>query len=246
MWKKVVQMMLLLPVMGLVAMPVASAAGQDMKALRAKLEKSLPGGLKVTTIKKSPVKGIYEVHSGSRIMYVTADARHLFVGSLIDLKRELNLTREAQKGVTVKRLARVDESTMLIIGPKKAKHTLTVFTDVDCGYCSKLHLEVPKLNKNGIRVRYLFYPRAGVGSQSYKRAVAVWCAKDRVKAIGAAKARKPIDMKECKNPIADHYVLGQELGLNGTPMLIMDDGTIINGYQPAPELIKAFKAKTKG
>jgi thiol:disulfide interchange protein DsbC len=176
-------------------------------------------------------------------MYATADGRHLFVGSLIDLKKELNLTREAQKGVTVKRLAGVNESSMLIIGPKKAKHTLTVFTDVDCGYCAKLHLEVPELNKNGIRVRYLFYPRAGAGSNSYKRAVAVWCAKDRVKAIGDAKARKPIDMKDCKNPIADHYNLGQGLGLNGTPMLIMDDGTIINGYQPAPELIKAFKAR---
>jgi len=243
MWKQVVLMSCMLPIMSLAVIPAVAEAGKNMKALQAKLEKSLPGGLKVNELKKSPIKGIYEVHAGGRIMYATADGRHLFVGSLIDLKKELNLTREAQKGVTVKRLARVDESSMLIIGPKKAKHTLTVFTDVDCGYCAKLHLEVPELNKNDIRVRYLFYPRAGAGSNSYKRAVAVWCAKDRVKAVGDAKARRPIDMKDCKNPIANHYNLGQELGLNGTPMLIMDDGTIINGYQPAPELIKAFKAR---
>ena len=242
MWKQVVLMGLMLPTMTLVAMPV-SEAGQNMKALQAKLEKSLPGGLKVNQIRKSPVKGIYEVHAGGRIMYSTADGRHLFVGNLIDLKKELNLTREAQKGITAKRLAKVKESTMLIIGPKKAKHTLTVFTDVDCGYCAKLHLEVPELNKNDIRVRYLFYPRAGAGSPAYKKAVAVWCAKDRVKAIGDAKARKPIDMKQCKNPVDDHYKLGRELGLNGTPMLIMDDGTIINGYMPAPELIKTFRTK---
>lgn len=227
----------------LLAAPLTVLADKDMEALKATLEKNLPAGMKVSSIRKSPVKGIYEIRAGGRIMYTSKDGAHLFVGSLIDLKNQANLTRESQKSITMERLAQVDEATMLIIGPKKAPHTLTVFTDVDCGYCAKLHLEVPQLNKNGIRVRYLFYPRAGIGSSSYKRAVAVWCARDRVKAIGDAKARKPIDMKECKNPIADHYNLGQELGLSGTPMLIMDDGTIINGYQPAPELIKAFKAQ---
>lgn len=227
-------------------MMVAGHALADNQQLRARLEKSLPGGMKVTSIKKSPVRDVYEIQAGGRIMYSTRDGSHIFVGSLIDLKRQVNLTKESQKTITAKRLAKVDEKTMLSIGPVKAPHTLTVFTDVDCGYCAKLHLEVPQLNKNGIRVRYLFYPRAGVGSQSYKKAVAVWCASDRVKAIGDAKARKPIKMKECRNPVADHYNLGQELGLSGTPMLIMDDGTVISGYLPAHELIKAYKTKAGG
>ncbi|MDH5632778.1 MAG: DsbC family protein [Gammaproteobacteria bacterium] len=219
-------------------------AGKTEDSLRATVEKGL-GGMKISKVSKTPVAGIYEIHAGGRIMYSTNDGRHLFIGNLIDLEKQVNLTRVAQQEITKKRLAQVDESSMLVIGPKNAKHTLTAFTDVDCGYCAKLHLEVPKLNEAGIRMRYLFYPRAGMGSESFNKAVAVWCSKDRAKAIGDAKARKPIDMKTCDNPVTDHLRLGQELGLNGTPMLVMEDGTIINGYQPASEIIKAYQAMSK-
>jgi thiol:disulfide interchange protein DsbC len=123
------------------------------------------------------------------------------------------------------------------MGPEKAKRTITVFTDVDCPYCSKFHLDVPELNKQGVKVRYLFYPRAGTNSETFRRTVAVWCAKDRVKAIGIAKAGGNVDMKTCTNPVEKHFQLGQRLGVDGTPTIFVDDGKKLPGYVPAPRLL---------
>ena len=133
---------------------------------------------------------------------------------------------------------------MIVIGPDKPKRTLTVFTDVDCGYCAKFHLDVPALNKQGVKVRYLFYPRTGINSESYRRAVAVWCADDRVKAIGIAKAGGKLNMKTCPNPVASHYQLGQRLDINGTPSIFLDDGKVLPGYVPAPRLLGILGLKS--
>src|SRR4030065_1626453 len=131
------------------------------------------------------------------MFYAAADGKYLFMGALVDLGSRSNLTETRRGGARLRLLNQLGEAEMLVIGPDKPKRTVPVFTDVDCPYCSKFHLDVPALNKAGVKVRYLLYPRAGIGSESYKRAVAVWCARDRAKAIGIAKSGGQRDMKTC-------------------------------------------------
>ena len=140
----------------------------------------------------------------------------------------------------LKAINAIGESKMIVFGPASPKRTLTVFTDVDCPYCARLHQEVPQLTAAGVKVRYLLFPRAGVGSETYKRSVAVWCAKDRAKALATAKAGGKIDMKTCPNPVDEHLKLGAEVGVEGTPALVFDDGRVVPGYAPAAQLLAAL------
>jgi thiol:disulfide interchange protein DsbC len=119
-----------------------------------------------------------------------------------------------------------------------------VFTDTDCGYCQKLHSEVPELNRLGVEVRYVAFPRQGLQSPAYKELVSVWCAKDRQGAMNLAKTRQEVPAAECDNPVAKQYALGQMIGVSGTPAIVLANGKLIPGYQPAPQLAKlALEAK---
>jgi len=137
----------------------------------------------------------------------------------------------------------VPESEMVIFSPKNPLYTVTVFTDVDCQYCRKLHSDMAELNKLGIRVRYLFYPRTGPNTESWRKAEVVWCSADRNDALTRAKAGGQLDMnKRCPaTPVAREYALGQSVGVKGTPAIITDSGDFINGYMPPQELLQAIK-----
>lgn len=220
---------------------VATAADMpSVDQLRATLAERLPDA-KVEEIRPSPVAGIYEVVVDNRLYYISADGRYLLTGDVVDMQSRKNVSTDKREKLMMRSIDAIGDANMVIIGPKKARHTVTVFTDVDCPYCAKLHLEVPALNKEGVRVRYLFFPRAGVGSESYQRSVAVWCAKDRAEAMGIAKAGGKLPMKSCANPVAEHYELGQAIGVQGTPTLILDTGKIIPGYVPATKLLEMLK-----
>jgi len=155
---------------------------------------------------------------------------------LIDTVANENVSRVARNQSRKMAIDAVDEDSMIIFGDKSLKHTVTVFTDIDCGYCRKLHSEVKKYNDLGIRIRYMFYPRAGIGSSSFKKAEAVWCSKDKAKAMTEAKNNIAVKSEKCKNPVAQQYTLGQMMGINGTPALVLEDGTVIPGYIPAARL----------
>lgn len=226
---------------GLLPFVAMAADTPSPDQLRATLAERLPDA-KVEEIRPSPVAGVYEVVVDNRLYYVSADGRYLLTGDVVDLQSRKNVSTDKRDKLLMKSIDAVGEANMVVIGPKNARHTVTVFTDVDCPYCSKLHLEVPALNKGGVRVRYLFFPRAGVGSDSYKRSVAVWCAKDRAEAMGIAKAGGKLPMKTCANPVAEHYELGQAVGVQGTPTLVLDNGKIIPGYVPAAKLLEVLKA----
>lgn len=226
------------------AIPFSATAGeQEEQQIKAELARAFPE-LKTATVKPSPVTGMYEVEFDSKIFYTTSDGKYLFMGDVMDLRAQSNITEARRAVIRTRVLDEVGEKNMLVIGPDKPKRTLTVFTDVDCGYCAKFHLDVPALNKQGVKVRYLFYPRAGVGSESYKRAVAVWCASDRAKAIGIAKAGGKLDMKTCTNPVESHFQLGQRLDIGGTPAIFLDDGKVLPGYVPAPRLLAMLGLKS--
>ena len=226
------------------AVPFTAVAGeQEEKQIRAELVRVFPE-LKSAGIRPSPVPGMYEVEHDSRIFYTSGDGKYLFMGDVVDLRAQSNLTEARRGTIRTRLLDAVGEQNMIVIGPDKPKRTVTVFTDVDCGYCARFHLDVPALNKEGVKVRYLMYPRTGVGSQSYKRAVAVWCASDRAKAVGVAKAGGRIDMKTCANPVESHMQLGQRLEIGGTPAIFLDDGKVLPGYVPAPRLLAILGLKS--
>ncbi len=221
----------------------AFAAGdKGVDQVRQSLQRQLPG-LTVGEINTTPVPGLYEVAVGQKIVYVTADGRYLLQGVLIDLQQQKNLTKPRLDAIKAKAVAALDEQQMVIFGPKDAKHTITVFTDIDCGYCRKLHSEINDYIDKDIRVRYLFYPRAGVGSSSYDKAVSVWCADDRKAAMTRAKAGKPIEKRTCDNPVKQDMALGQQMGVTGTPAIVLNSGRMIPGYVPAERLLPILQSE---
>jgi thiol:disulfide interchange protein DsbC len=221
----------------LVSHPVHADEGLDK--LKQKIQKRVPE-ISITDIKPAPIPGLYEIVFGTRVAYVSADGQYILMGDLVDLDSQRNLTAVRRGSLVLKSIDAMGEANMIVLGPAQPKRTLTVFTDVDCPYCARLHNEVPALVQAGVKVRYLLYPRAGKDSETYKRSVAVWCARDRVKAIATAKRGGKLEMKTCDNPVDQHVRLGQEVGVQGTPTIVMDDGRVLPGYAPAAELLAAL------
>lgn len=209
----------------------ASGADKARAAMTGLLEGTAPD-----SVGPSPVPGLFEVMVGPRVFYVSEDGRYLVQGAIIDIEKKENLTEPRKDQARLKAVEAVGEEKMIVFGDKDAKHTITVFTDIDCGYCRKLHDEMDAYNKAGIRVRYLFYPRAPEGSPSFTKAVSVWCAEDRLAAMTEAKAGKEVPEKSCDNPVEDHVSVGQAIGITGTPALILEDGELAPGYVPADRL----------
>ena len=239
-------------VLGLIAGQAASAEDTQSN-IRDRLKKLLPD-LEVTSIHETPVPGVYEVLLGTDLVYVSGDGRYMMQGRLVDLQSRENLTEtsprlaEAQKRQAQERadtVGKLAEDDMIIFGPDDAKYTVTVFTDIDCGYCRKLHKEIDGYGEEGIRVRYLFFPRAGEGSPSYDKSVSVWCADDRQQALTEAKAGKTPAKKSCENPILDQMKLGATFGIAGTPAIVFDNGELVPGYMPPKRLLATLKAKGK-
>ena len=153
--------------------------------------------------------------------------------------------QKRRDGERMQKLASVKESDMIIFSPKgETKAHVTVFTDVTCFYCQKLHQEVPQLNAMGVEVRYLAYPRAGLKSDGYNKLASAWCADNRQDILTKLKAKQPVPEKSCDpNPIAQQYQLGQQMGVRGTPAIVTEDGKLIPGYKPAADLVAGLGLK---
>lgn len=204
-------------------------------------------GMKPERVSQSPIPGLYEVvYNPSLILYVHKDGHYVIKGDLLDLQTEANLTEERRKQARLQVIEALGEDSMIVFAPKKTAHTVTVFTDVDCGYCRKLHQEVNDLTRHGVKVRYVAFPRAGVGSPTYEKMVSVWCAKDQQQAITDAKAGNELPPTNCDNPVQAHLRAAQALGISGTPALVLDDGTMQPGYVPSDQLIKLLEANASG
>jgi thiol:disulfide interchange protein DsbC len=219
---------------------VSASADSDIDKLKQKLTSQLPD-FTVDEVKASPISGLYEATISGETVMVSSDGKYLLTGDLIEVATRTNLSEKKRGKKILSALEQAGEKDMIVMGPAHPKHTITVFTDVDCPYCAKLHNEVPQLTQAGVKVRYLLFPRAGVNSETYKRSVAVWCAKDRIKAVGIAKSGGALDMKTCDNPVAENFKLGQSLGINGTPTIILDSGQILPGYVPADKLLAGLE-----
>ena len=223
-----------------VAAPLAQAADAE-QAIRKTLN-TLQPDLKVESVSASPLKGLHQVQlEGGRVLYMSEDGQYLMQGYLYQMRdgQMVNLTEQAENVAVARQLNALPRNEMVIFAPKNPKTHITVFTDTDCGYCQLLHKEVAELNRQGVEVRYVAYPRAGVGSSTYNDLVSVWCAKNPQDAMNQAKARKKVPAATCENPVAKQFELGQRIGVQGTPAIFLANGQLIPGYQPADKLAPA-------
>jgi thiol:disulfide interchange protein DsbC len=217
-----------------------SLADRDEHAgIKAAVKKVLPDA-EITSVGLAPLPGMYEVMVGPTALYVSGDGRYIIKGDIYDISTLQNLTRVRQAKARVDAFQSLDSNDVIEFAPRsgKTKRTLYVYTDIDCGYCRKLHTEVNQLTDAGITVRYLAYPRSGLKGDSYAKAVAVWCSSNRQTAMTQSKAGKLVSSPKCDNPVADHYRVGEAMGIRGTPAVYSDEGEQLGGYVPAADLIR--------
>lgn len=216
--------------------PMANAAESGEVAARAAVQK-LVNNSKIEAFEKSPVPGYYQAVVGSQLLYVSDDGRYVLQGTLYDANAKLDLTAKRLAGVNIAKLDAYPAAKRIKFAPKsKPKYKVTVFTDIDCGYCRKMHSHIAEYNERGIEVDYLFFPRSGPGTPSFTKAVSVWCAKDQKEAFTAAKSGADPQPLQCDNPVADEYQLGISVGVDGTPAVFAEDGSKIGGYLTPDQL----------
>jgi len=219
-----------------------------------KVLSSLMPNAKADSIADSVMPGMYEAVFGPQVIYISKNGRYILEGDLFDLSTRTNLTENKRRVGRAKVVKNLDEKTMVIFSPKKVKYTITAFTDIDCGYCRKMHKQMAEYNKLGIEFRYLAYPRSGVGSPSYLKTLSVWCAKDTQEAMSFAKGGAKLEQikaisqvkgKDCKDAILNHMAAARQVGVTGTPTLVFDNGQVAPGYVEPKRLIQILEQMKK-
>jgi thiol:disulfide interchange protein DsbC len=236
-------MMKLMSLLGLMLLSGYGLAADESASVKQKLIAQVPE-LKDASVLPTPISGVYSVQHGAFIFYTSSDAKYVMRGQLLNLADKRNLTEESImkfRETEFKKLA--DKDTMVYMPASgKYTHTITVFTDVDCQYCQKLHTQLPQALAAGIRVRYVFFPRSGVDTPSFNKAVHAWCNQQVPGELEQMmKGEIPSKLMTCANPIAKHFELATSLGLQGTPSILLSDGTLIPGLVPVEDLIKLVK-----
>ncbi len=190
----------------------------------------------------SPIEGWYQIQKGSIIAYISEDGRYLLQGDLIDLESSLNLSSIARDEGRRTLMANLSDDDVITFAPQEVRHTVTIFTDIGCTYCRRLHNQIEEYMAYGIAVRYVLYPRNGRASREWNTSEDVWCATDRNDALTAAKMDRSFETSSCDASMIDqHYALGQDVGLSGTPAIVFEDGTLIGGYMPPEALAQALE-----
>ena len=208
-----------------------------------KINQVLPAGMSVKGIKQSQVDGLFVVNIGDlQPIYASKDGNFFLYGEMYAIKNGelLNTTKQE---ISLNRRAILDselsEKDFITFAATDEKHVITVFTDVDCGYCRKFHGEIEDYNAQGITVNYVAFPRSGLESDSYNKIVSAWCSSDPKGTLTALKEGRDPALKLCQDhPVEDHYLLGQRIGITGTPAIISSSGDLLPGYLPPMELLK--------
>ena len=207
--------------------------------------KQLAPTAQIKSNQSTPIKGISEVIIGNDITgemyYMTNDGEYLIKGNIIETKTNANITENRKSAIRKDSIDQFDKSQRINFYPEDMKHHVTVFTDIDCGYCRKLHTQMAEYNNLGIGISYLMYPRSGIDTPSYDKAVTVWCSEDKNEAMTNAQNGINLDPIECENPIKDQYIAGQASGVKGTPNIVTDNGTLIPTYMPPDALLERLQ-----
>ncbi|MDR1075053.1 MAG: DsbC family protein [Xanthomonadaceae bacterium] len=230
------------------AAPPANDAGAEQRVWNAL--KEISPQFQPSYIGAAAFPGFQEVLIGGQLLYVSNDGRYLLQQAQpIDLQARAPVVSTGLMNYRRSQLAEVPASDRIVFAPAHPRYTISVFTDVECGFCRKLHQDIPELNRRGIAVEYLAFPRLGLSSPDYREMVSVWCASDRKQALTDAKSGKPVADATCENPVAREYEIGQRMGITGTPAIFAPDGTLMGGYlEPGPleQMLQQRAAATAG
>lgn len=230
-------------VFGLLAAP-SYAAGDAAELERVRETVSgMFSGIDADDVFASEIDGWYTIRKGAIIAYISGDGRYLLQGDLIDLVEQTNLSEIDRNNARVKMMSAVSDDQLIIFKPAVVKHTVSIFTDIDCTFCRRLHSQINEYMDEGIEVRYFLYPRNGPTSESWVKAEKVWCADNRNEALTLAKLDKSFPTHDCNNSmVGSHYAIGQDVGLRGTPAIVLEDGTLFSGYLPPKQLSEAINS----
>ena len=221
-------------------LPLLVSAASTLEEVEARVTQMLADE-KPDSVLETPIQGLYEVIFGGQLLYMTEDGRYVVRGKLIDMLTGKNLTEPRRDKMRADTLAKVSDDDVILFSPKNPKHTVTVFTDIDCGYCRKLHGQVAQYNDLGIAIRYMLFPRSGPKGESWVKAESVWCSADQQKAMTQAKGGRSVKTTSCENPIAMHYSLGKKVGVEGTPAIYFESGKSVPGYMPPAKLLQELE-----
>jgi thiol:disulfide interchange protein DsbC len=245
--KSLVQFGIALSAMLVTVVPPAVAEGnsEELELVRAKVS-ALFDEIEPQHVTASPIDGWYTIRKGAIVAYISGDGKYLLQGDLIDLDTQVNLTEASRDDARREMMSAIPQEQMIIFSPKEVKHTISVFTDVDCTYCRRLHSQINEYLDQGIRVRYLLYPRNGPTSASWVKAEQVWCSDDRSEALTLAKLDKEFETHDCDaSMVSTHYLMGKDVGLRGTPAIVFENGQLISGYVPAARLSEQLAVTIK-
>ena len=220
--------------------PVAAADDAELEQVRNKVS-GMFDEIEPEHVRASPVDGWYTIRKGAIVAYISGDGRYLLQGDLIDLDAQTNLSEVERNEARLEMLGNIPKERMIVFSPETTRFAVTVFTDIDCTYCRRFHAQIDEYMAQGIEVRYLLYPRNGPKTESWAKAEQVWCADDRNEALTLAKLDREFKTRSC-NPsvVHEHYAVGQDVGLRGTPAIVLEDGTLVSGYLPPLELTQAL------
>jgi len=223
------------------ASTLAAEDGAELEQVRQKIG-AMFDTISPEDIKTSPVDGWYMIQRGSIVAYVSADGRYLLQGDIIDLDNQVNLSEVSRTEARRDLITSIADDQTIMFSPAEVKHTVTIFTDVECTYCRRLHSQIEDYMALGIEVRYMLYPRNGPASRSWNTSEDIWCSTDRANALTMAKLDRKVTATACDaSAVQEHYAIGRDVGLNGTPAIVFDDGTLIAGYLAPAQLAAALE-----
>ncbi len=232
-----------------IQLPAHAQQGEVPPGIKSRLSVLVPEKVPDEVV-PTPIEGLYQVRFGVEVLYMAEDGRYMLTGDMRDMQTGLNLSDIARRGERSKAMRVLDEEGMIVFTPTaKPEHVVTVFTDIDCPYCVRLHERMADYNRRGIEIRYTAFPRAGIGSNSYMKAVMAWCADDPRIAIGDAKMGKALDSDACEaghRNVREHYEAARSIGIRGTPALVLESGDLIPGFVPPEDLIEKLDEIDKG
>lgn len=227
------------------AVEVAPAQAIDTAALTKRFEKI---GIKVEKIVPSDIDGLLEIQTNSGIIFSSPEGDHFLAGTLYSLDdngKFSDVLAERQAPLNAEKVAAMSD-TVIEYKADNEKYVVTVFTDITCGYCVRLHSQMQGYNDLGITVRYMAYPRQGATGQVADQMAAIWASDDPKTAMHDAKVNRQMpasgkDLAEQKQIISKQYQLGRELGINGTPAIVLASGELVSGYLPPAQLLQRLE-----
>ena len=232
--------------LGLVLAGISLSAIASEAVVRERMQALIPNATPDAVV-ETPVEGVFEVRYGIQVFYMSGDGKYVLEGNLVDTETRTSLTEASRTQARKQVVDTLDESRMVVYPPNgETRHVLTVFTDADCTFCRRMHAEMSEYNERGIKIRYLLFPRTGINSPSYLKAVGIWCAEDRNHAMDEAKLGREIPVADCDNPVQEHMALGERLGVQGTPALVLESGAMLPGYRPVDDMERILEQAKDG